>query len=293
MQKIILFVLFYLITGPSWAQESPYLGQDPPGETAQVFAPNFISQPNLYEFGSVFNRSGDVFYFAVNLRGKEEIRVSYLLEGKWTEPQTLLSHPEYGFNDPFLFRDEQRLYFISQRPLKGEGPNKDYDIWYVERQGDGWGKPINAGPKINTPGEEYYISFTESGRMYFASNREEGNFDIYYADFVDGEFQAPIRMSEAINSEYYEGDVFIDPQERYIIFCADRPDGRGRGDLYISFPKIGGGWSQAQNMGNAVNSAGHELCPFVSPDGAYLFYTSRMDIYWISTSIIETLRAQE
>lgn len=43
-------------------------------------------------------------------------------------------------------------------------------------------------------------------------------------------------------------------------------------------------------MGQFVNSAGHELCPFVTKDGNYFFYTSNQDIYWVDATIIHALR---
>jgi hypothetical protein len=43
-------------------------------------------------------------------------------------------------------------------------------------------------------------------------------------------------------------------------------------------------------MGSIVNTKGHELCPFVTNDGKYLFYTSRQDIYWISTQIFNKFK---
>jgi hypothetical protein len=47
--------------------------------------------------------------------------------------------------------------------------------------------------------------------------------------------QPAISLSDFINTPHYEADVFIDPGESYIIFCANRPDGLGEGDPYISF----------------------------------------------------------
>ncbi|MEO1653753.1 MAG: hypothetical protein AAFU64_09420, partial [Bacteroidota bacterium] len=105
-----------------------------------------------------------------------------------------------------------------------------------------------------------------------------------------GTFQATQVLSEAINNQHYEADVFIDPEEAYIIFCAERPEGRGRGDLYISFKKSDGSWAPSKNMGSLINTAGHELCPFVSKDGKYFFYTSNQDIYWVDARVIEELR---
>ena len=79
---------------------------------------------------------------------------------------------------------------------------------------------------------------------------------------------------------------FIAPDESYMIYCSIRKDGLGKGDLYISFKDNKGDWSEAVNMGNSINTENHELCPFVSADGKYLFYTSNGDIYWVSTKIL-------
>ncbi len=269
--------------------EGSYFGEKPPGNTATVFAPNVISTEE-YEFGSVFNKAGDEFFYGVDLGGRNVIRHSKLEGNLWSTPKTILSHKTYGYNDPFLSPDENRLYFISNQALEGEGEPKDIDIWYVERQNEGWSKPINAGPNINSTSEEYYISFTKDGTMYFASDKNQSHHDIYTSKFVDGEFQEAVKLGGAINTEAYEADVFVDPDGEYLIFCDQRDEGLGRGDLYISFKREDGSWSPSVNMGDTVNSEGHELCPFVTADGRYLFYTSRQDIYWISTEVIADLR---
>ncbi len=275
----------------NFTPQGDYMGQEAPGKEAKVFAPNFISTEE-YEFGSVFNAKGNEFYYGVDLGGRNVIRFSQREGNEWTQPKTILSHERYGYNDPFLSPDGNRLYFISNQALDGQGESKDIDIWYVERKGAGWSKPINAGPNINSEGEEYYISFTKQGTMYFASDKNQSHHDIYYSKFVDGEFQEAVKLGNAINTEAYEADVFVDPNEAYLIFCAQRPDGLGRGDLYISFKKADGSWSPSVNMGDTVNTEHHELCPFVTEDGKYLFFTSQQDIYWVSTAIIDALKAK-
>ena len=84
--------------------------------------------------------------------------------------------------------------------------------------------------------------------------------------------------------------MFIAPDESYIIFCSARKSGFGRGDLYISFKDENGGWQEAQNMGKPINTEKHELCPFMTSDGRYLFYTSNQNIYWVDAAILETYR---
>lgn len=274
-----------------------YIDQEQAAGKAQVFAKGLISKEDRAEFGSVFNNEVDEFFFAVDSSGIASIWHSYLQNGEWTDPVAILKHSDYGFNDPFLSNDENRLYYISQKPKDKQDTIADFDIWYSERLGSTWSEPMNVGPIINSDRQEYYISFSESGTMYFASNKgkelkRKHDLDIYRSEFRDGIFQEAERLSDSINTRGYEGDVFIAPDESYIVFCAARKSGYGRGDLYISFKNRDGSWTKSVNMGEKINSEGHELCPFVTKDGKYFFYTSKQDIYWISTSVFEELKKE-
>ncbi|MCE7991644.1 MAG: hypothetical protein HEP71_06680 [Roseivirga sp.] len=272
-----------------------YMGQKTPGMIRQLFAPNFISTEES-EFGSVFNAAATEFYYAVDVNGKNEIRYSRLVNNQWSQPEIILSHERYSYNDPFLSPDEQRLYFISRRPINGTERQEYHDIWYVEKTEDGWSEPINAGSNINSEASEFYISFTNEGTMYFSSSvnapaeRRRSDLDIYSSKFVNGVFQKPVSLGVPVNTADYEADVFVSPDESYIIFCGIKEEGLGRGDLYISFKKPDGSWTTAVNMSDKINTTGHELCPFVTADGKYLFYTSNQDIYWVDARVIEEFR---
>ena len=284
------FVTPFVVFSQEVDDRLKYLGQQPPSLNPEVFAPGLISKNTESEFGSVFNKDATAFYYGVDTNNGTEIRYSELQGDTWSVPKTILSNKAYGFNDPFLSPDEQRLYFISQKALDGSGAKQDHDIWYVEKEGDSWSEPINPGTNINSSSNEYYMSFTNAGTMYFSSNKEKNDFDIYASTYVNGEFQKAISLGDAINTSNYEADVFVDPNESYVIFCARRPEGLGRGDLYISFKNTDGTWTTSKSMGDKINTKGHELCPFVSKDGKYLFYTSNQDIYWVSAKIIDELK---
>lgn len=309
MKKILFFLIILMtIAQTSWAQyentntdsvkEMSYFGLQPPGTKPEKFAPHLISKPERHEFGSVFSEDGKEFFFGVDTDGKAEVWVSKLLNGVWTEAEVLLTHPQYSFNDPMLSPDEEKLYFISDMPLKGTGDKKDYDIWYIERYEKTWSSPINIGSPINTKANEYYISFSKDGSMFYASNfnldiKGSKNYEVYRSQLLKGQYQNPIKLDNEINTKYYEADAFVAPDESYIIFSSIRPDRYGQGDLYISFKEKNGDWSPAKNMGALINTEGHELCPFVTHDGKYLFYTSNQDIYWVDASILDKLRTQD
>lgn len=259
-----------------------YLGRRSPGKVPELFAPHFISTDE-HEFGSVFSNDGKEFYFGVEMEDGAEIRYSKFESGVWSHPKRLFNDIVFTHNDPFLSPDEQRLYFIGK-----EG--NDYDILYCERMKKGWSAPINAGANINSAANEYYMSFTEDGSMYFSSDRESDNFDIYKSQFVNGSFQQPEKISTQINTANYEADVFIAPDESYMIFCSIRKEGAGRGDLYISFKDDQGNWKEAKPFDKTINTEAHELCPFLTNDGNYFLFTRGGDIYWVSAEILESYR---
>ncbi|RAW02420.1 hypothetical protein DQQ10_06445 [Pseudochryseolinea flava] len=270
--------------------DQKYFNETTPGTTPAIFAPRKISTPEIFEFGAVFSDDQHEFYYSTEIDGKAETWVMEFAAGEWSTPSKVLTHETYSFNDPMLTPDGKKLFFISNRTLTGTGPKKDYDIWYIERDGGKWSEPKNAGPNINSPQNEYYISFTRAGKMYFGSNREQDNYDIYSADIKNGKFETATKLGPGVNTSSYEADVFVSPDESYIVFAANRPGGLGVGDLYVSFRQEDGTWGNAKSLGDSINTETDDFCPYVTPDGKYLMYASRGDIYWVSTEIIKQLR---
>ena len=98
-----------------------------------------------------------------------------------------------------------------------------------------------------------------------------------------------------INTKYREGDVYIAPDESFLlVISSDRPDTFGKGDLYSRYRNNNDKWSKAVNLGKHINSITHDYCPMISPDSKYLFYSNSTnendDIYWVDAKIIEELK---
>ena len=146
---------FICLAGSNAQNPDPgYFNEVPPGTIPKVFAPGKVSRSDQFEFGAVFSKDRSEFYYGVEINGKAETRMMKFKNGNWTPPITILNHDVYSYNDPFLSPDEKKLFFISDRPLSGLGPKKDYDIWYVERRSGNWSEPVNAGRNINSEKNE-------------------------------------------------------------------------------------------------------------------------------------------
>ncbi|MEM1183169.1 MAG: hypothetical protein AAGM22_32805 [Acidobacteriota bacterium] len=254
----------------------------------ELYLPGVVSLPDRHEFGVAVSADETEVYFGVDTGEKVEIWWTRRRGDRWSESEPLLQDPNIGFNDPTLDLPEKRLYFISTAAAPGAAPGTppNADIWYLERRAEGWSEPIHTGPVINTDKDEYYISFTDGGDLYFSSNvraTRKGNYDLYFSPNARTAPEPPVRLGPGVNSGAYEADPFIAPDGTYLIFAAGRRSGLGRGDLHISFRGAGGAFEKSINLGAPVNTEHHELCPFVSRDGRYFYFTSNQDIYRIST----------
>ena len=277
----IAFILFF--TFYSCGEQSdypvlkgPYIGQNPPGKIPEVFEPNYVST-GLDELNSVFSPDGREFYFCIrNYSGAVSIFQMKREGENWSQPVLLPFASRYGDIDVTMSPDGNKILFSSLRPLPGqEKQNDDYDFWMVNLENDTWGEPIHLGNDINSNSHDFYPMMTNSGTIYFSSQREgSGTNNIYRSELVNGNYSQATKLSDSINTKYREFDPYISPDENMLIFASSRPEGSGASDLYVSFKDAEGNWTKAKNMGKEINSPGSEYCPMLSPDGKYLFFTS-------------------
>ena len=173
------------------------------------------------------------------------------------------------------FAADGSLLFASNRPLPGT-ERKDFNIWTVARQAEGWGEPQPLRGAVNTEADEFYPSVTRDGTLYFTAVYTSGlgKDDLYRAPrAADGSYPRVERLPKPVNSEQWEFNALIDPDERFLVFSvAGRLDGPGRGDLAVSF-RSPDGWSAPHLID--VNSEALDYCPALSPDGKTLFFSSR------------------
>jgi hypothetical protein len=291
---------FATLTYDNWPDVAgPYFGQEPPGMMAEIFAPGIISTDRS-EINSVFAPDRDEFYFTAWTRETgTKIMVTSQIDGRWTAPEvaSFSNHPTDV--DLAISYDGKRVFFGTRRPRPGETEIREgvFDIWFADRTETGWGEEQYLGPVVNSGRSQIYPTVTRDGTLYFQAVREEGygKADIYRSRLIDGVYQTPENLGPVINSENYEGDVFIAHDESYLIVSVSgRKDGFGEGDLYISFRSLDGSWSPLKNMGGAINSDKRDFCPMVTPDGKYFFFSSKRvgegDIFWVDAKVINALR---
>ena len=240
--------------------------------------PGLAIYPNIRDF--TISSDGNEAYITVqnpteDLRTICKIRKTH---GVWSKPVPASFSGKHKDLEPYFSPNNLRLYFVSNRPNSYEKEN--FDIYYVERShiDSTWMKPKNLGSPINTEGDEYYPAIAISGNLYFTSIKSDNNGkdDIYFSAFKEHKYTEPISLDTNINTEGYEFNSFIAPDESYLIFSGyNRADGMGSGDLYISHKVDGKSWSPAQNLTNQINSKYLDYCPFVDTKNGILYFTSK------------------
>jgi len=291
MNKLLFGILFFIISyfTIGYAQEEgenskqfpvlkgKYAGQKPPGMKAEIFAPGIVTS-NLHDDGSpVFTPDGKEIYWRV--WGLPRSIIVFIKEenGIWSRPKVVPFSGKYMEGRICISPDGKRLYFSSNRPLQGSGePKKDFDFWYVEREGEGWSEPINLGVPVNSEYDEVDMSISQNGTIYFHRERSpENEFDILYSRFENGIYTEPENLGKPVNTENIEAAPYIAPDESFLIYGSDGlPDLMGQGDLYVSYRKKDASWTEPKNLGESVNSKYDEKFTSMTPDGKYLFFVS-------------------
>lgn len=90
---------------------------------------------------------------------------------KWSKPQELpFNSDDFNTAHPSFSQDGQLLFFASDRPDGFGG----MDIYLSEYKDGQWQLPINAGPAVNTAGNEIFPFIDAENTLFFASNGHKG-----------------------------------------------------------------------------------------------------------------------
>jgi len=142
-RNLLLIAAVFLFSAHAFATQfyenwpdiaGPYLGQEPPGMTAEMFAPGIISTDRS-EINSVFAPHRNEFYFTTwSIETGTKIMVTTQIDGRWTAPE---------------------VASIS---------NRTETDWTEEQY---------LGPVVNSGKSQIYSTSTRDGTLYFQAITEE------------------------------------------------------------------------------------------------------------------------
>jgi peptidoglycan-associated lipoprotein len=206
-------------------------------EKPTLFSGNILKE-DVNEGTPAFSKDGKTMIFARGNNGKTkgntydvDLYISKMIDGQWTEPAmiTAISDSASWEGCPMFSGDGKTLYFCSNRT----GGKGGIDIYRVNLDNSGrFGRPVNLGGDINTPGNEMFPYVSADAKLYFASDGHAGlgRLDLFSATRKDGEITVE-NLGLPFNSTADDfGIVFLDKNKGY--FSSNREGGKGDDDIY-------------------------------------------------------------
>jgi hypothetical protein len=225
MKKVIVSLVIFFQVSIANSQTSqndmpvlkgPYLGQTPPGNKSQIFAPGFVST-QFGELNSVFSPDGKEFYFSRRgIPGKPSaIMVTRMINSEWTTPSPVDFSGIYNDVDLFLTPDGNSMIYCSGRVIHDcNMARMNNDFWISKRIENKWGVPSRFAQEAVSEFEDYFPIVTNSGNLYFNSQRGgPGTNDIYCSKDVNGKYSVAEKLPAPINSPFREFDAFVSQDE--------------------------------------------------------------------------------
>jgi len=187
---------------------------------------------------------------------------------------------------PIITPDNKAAYF-TRRTLERTLNSVTSEPKYVER----FSYSLLKSDKTYEVGlpmpEPFNKSFNEGGASLSADNRlmcftickNEGgpllNCDIYFTTFQNDKWTEIRNAGPDVNGkETWESQPSLSSDGKTMYFSSNRPGGFGELDIWRSTRRADGTWSEPENLGASINTAGSEKSPFFHSDGQTLYFSS-------------------
>ncbi|MBX0289954.1 OmpA family protein [Hymenobacter sp. HSC-4F20] len=196
---------------------------------------------------------------------------------------------QYSEHSPVISGDDKLLLFTSRgENVTGAGnaegkkggnlaSDGEYfeDIFEAKRIDDeNWEKPRSLSGVLNGKGHDASIQVFDNDTKMLMYRQDE-NGDIFYTEKTGGDWTAPKKLNNNINSKAFESDAFITADGLTMYFSTSKFSEENTLDIYTSTRQPGGDWGPAKSIGNAVNTAYDDDSPYLSKDGKTLYFSSR------------------
>jgi outer membrane protein OmpA-like peptidoglycan-associated protein len=208
----------------------------------------------------------------------------------------------YDEQAPMLHPDGQRLYFTRGKHPDNAGGKKDPgDIWISEKDSAGnWQTPVNAGEPLNNKQYNAIVGISDNGNTiylaghYLPGGKRAKSKGISVSYFNNGSWTFPEPLDIPYFNNYsdeqsgclsYDGNIMLHAIETY--------NTRGAEDIYVSFRKTDGTWTDVRNLGSDINTQFQEKTPYLSADNRTLIFSSNGLQGWGSMDLFMSKRLDD
>lgn len=213
--------------------------------------------------------------------------------GEWIEPANNLVNLNNRNNNAVvgISQTGNTLYLLNSYQSEAkEEPGVAFSFGIDQH----WRQPndINVPGLVEKMGEFYgvYIAPSEDIAIVSLQNEDsKGMEDLYVSekDLETGEWGELVHLGEQINTEGYEISPFLSDDKQTLFFASNGHPGYGNTDIFVSYRQDSSwtNWSNPENLGDDINSAGFDAYLTVSRDSQVFFVSNR---YGNSTDIYQS-----
>ncbi len=279
---VLMLIISSLLFAQEIPQDSLYLGQTPPGNTPKIFNLPVTNGLRPCERIAISADGKEIFYGELDSYPVSTSRVRYLKyqDNKWQGPYNLFE----GFTAPKLSVNDSILYL----------QDKNFYTYNSKRVNTGWSTPVRL---VSGNQHMHYFQTTTLNNSYASSYFEgsSNNGDICKMIIVNTDTILQ-SLGLPVNTPNHENDFSMAADESYLLFSRNVVNGAG--DIYLSYHKANGRWTNPKKLASPINRPGNywEYGEFISSDKKYLFYTSggtsmgTYYTYWVKIdNIIDSL----
>lgn len=178
-----------------------------------------------------------------------------------------------GEGHPVISRDGKTLYFTGDEKAGGYGGE---DVWFTTKDSAGeWTKP-RPFVQLNTGSHEAMQSISGDETFAIVFGNYDGTFgggDLFYSVQTDEGWSTPCNLGGVINDGKWQSQANLAADGKTLVYCSEYDGGFGEGDIYMTRLEDDN-WTKPINLGSTVNTADHEMSPFLAADGKTLYFSS-------------------
>lgn len=175
---------------------------------------------------------------------------------------------------PMLAVDNSMLVYSTNRKFDTEISEYSWDVLFANSESGDF-KKNKAVTAVNSIDNEMLAGLSSRGdELYFMFDGYGAEHDLMCTSIENGAFKGKNMLPATINTKLFEQGACVTQSGDTLFFSSEGFEGLGGFDLYYSVRLPNGEWSQAENMGNTINSAYDETYPMLSADGKKLYFCS-------------------
>lgn len=186
------------------------------------------------------------------------------------EPLPADVNTPYDEITPAFFSGHQELLFASNRPVSLKGmAASNFGIYHSENVQGKWITPTKVDVMGETSYENAKIEIIDKDNRLYTYRPEDGG-NIMYSEFANNKWSSLKEFDSKIKNKHIESHFFINDAEDLILFIS-----QARKDKEIWETRlVNGNWTEPGPIKGSINSPYDEESPFLSHDGATLYFSS-------------------